>query len=167
MTADGARPTEVTVRRVVTREDLEAAWAVRFEVFVHEQRVPVEEEVDAADTSPTTLHVLAEVDGAVVGTGRLLTDPAHPGVVHIGRVAVRRTIRGLGVGAAIMRALEAIAVADFAEALPGGGRRVRIELSAQEQAVGFYQDVGYVVGQERYLDAGIWHRDAVKAVTGP
>lgn len=161
----------VGVRRVVTRCDLEEAFAIRHEVFVDEQGVAVEEEVDGADASPTTVHVLAEVGGAVVGTARLLTDPAHPGVVHIGRVAVRREARGGGVGAAIMRGLEGIALAEFAAddgARPARARSVRIELSAQESAIPFYTALGYSVSERRYLDAGIWHRDAVKVLAeGP
>ncbi len=155
----------VEVRRVTDEDDLAAAFALRTEVFVVEQHVPPEEELDAADTSPTTTHVVAELDGAVVGTGRLLTDPAHPGEVHIGRVAVARRARGTGVGEAVMAALEEIALAEHAVAGADGVRRVRVELSAQEQALGFYRRVGYAVDEaRRYLDAGIWHRDAVKVV---
>lgn len=152
--------------RVRTPEQLEAAWSVRREVFVVEQRVPLEEEMDAADTAPTTTHVIV-VDTAAggvtpvaVATGRLLTDPAHPGVVHIGRVAVVSRWRTGGVGALVMRALETLALE---EAAVDGS--VRIELSAQEQAIGFYERLGYTVGGDRYLDAAIWHRDAQKTMT--
>jgi predicted GNAT family N-acyltransferase len=152
--------------RVRTPQQLEAAWSVRREVFVEEQRVPLEEEMDAADTATTTTHVIV-VEAAVgddpataVATGRLLTDPAHPGVVHIGRVAVVRRWRTGGVGAVVMRALETLAVE---EAAVDGV--VRIELSAQEQAIGFYERLGYTVAGDRYLDAGIWHRDAHKTMT--
>jgi predicted GNAT family N-acyltransferase len=154
------------VRRVTGEDDLASAFALRTDVFVVEQHVPPEEELDAADRSPTTTHVVAEVDGAVVGTGRLLTDPAHPGEVHIGRVAVARRARGTGVGEAVMAALEEIALAEHAVAGDDGGRCVRVLLSAQEQALGFYRRLGYVVDDDRrYLDAGIWHRDAVKVLT--
>jgi len=158
----------VEVRRVTDEGDLAAAFALRTEVFVVEQRVPPEEELDAADRSPTTTHVVAEVDGAVVGTGRLLTDAAHPGEVHIGRVAVARRARGTGVGEAVMTALEEIALAEQAVAGTDGERRVRVVLSAQEQALGFYRRLGYAVEEDRrYLDAGIWHRDAWKVLAHP
>ncbi len=158
----------VVVRRVRDEADLAAAFALRTEVFVVEQHVPAEEELDAADRSPTTVHVVAERDGAVVGTGRLLTDPQHPGEVHVGRVAVAREARGGGVGEAVMSALEVIALAEHGAAGPDGARRVRVELSAQEGAVGFYRRLGYTIdGERRYLDAGIWHRDAVKVLTAP
>lgn len=159
------------VRRATTRCDLEDALAVRYEVFVDEQGVPVEEEVDGADAAPTTVHVVAEVDGVVVGTGRLLTDPAHPGEVHLGRLAVRPERRGSGIGAAIVDTLERIAQDDYGveEAAADGRRwsRVTVELSAQEQAAAFYVGLGYELGTERYQDAGIWHRDAVKVLRRP
>lgn len=154
----------VDVRRVATPDDLEAAFAVRREVFVVEQDVPPEIELDALDHAPSTVHVLAELDGAVVGTGRLLVDEAHPGVVHVGRVAVRRSARGAGVGEALMRALEAVAVAEHGVPGDDGVRRIRVELSAQEHAIPFYERLGYTVSGEPYLDAGIRHRDAAKVV---
>jgi predicted GNAT family N-acyltransferase len=158
-------PGPVRVRRAESAADLRAAFALRTEVFVVEQHVPAEVELDAADDDPATVHVLAEAAGAVVGTGRLLGDPTHPGEVHIGRVAVARAARGGGVGEAVMAALEAIAIAEHAVAGPDGTRRVRVALSAQEQAVGFYERLGYAVGGRRHLDAGIWHRDAAKVLS--
>lgn len=158
----------MSIRPVRSPAEMAAAFAVRHEVFVVEQRVPVEEELDDQDARPTTVHVIAEAEGDVVGTGRLLTDPGHPGEVHIGRLAVRQEWRGHGVGVALMAALEALALARFG--VPDPQRplthRVRLELSAQEHAIGFYAALGYAVGPDRYLDAGIWHRDAVKDLQG-
>jgi predicted GNAT family N-acyltransferase len=162
----------VRITRVRTPADVRRMRELRNVVFVLEQHVPLAEEFDAADTSPTTVHVLAwdadadAAHGEVLGTGRLLTDPAHPGEVHIGRMAVSREARGRGVGAALVRALETIALAEFAvERFEA--RSVRIELSAQEHALGFYSRLGYVIGGPRYLDAGIWHRDAVRVLAEP
>ncbi len=150
--------------RVTTPAQLEEAHALRVEVFVDEQQVPLAEEIDDADFAPTTTHVLVREgqvsgEGRVVGTGRLLTDPAHPGEVHIGRVAVARSARGTGAGAAVMRALEEVALTEHAS-----GGAVRIELSAQTQATGFYERLGYEVYGPVYLDAGIDHRDAAKTL---
>lgn len=147
------------MRRVTDSADMAAAFAIREEVFVGEQGVTLEEEHDDLDAAPTTTHVLAVVaDGTPIGTARLLTDPAHPGVVHVGRVAVRHQGRGLGVGRALMTALEAIALAEHADS--DGG--VRVELSAQESAIPFYRSLSYDIAEHRYLDARIWHRDASK-----
>ena len=161
------RPDAVEVLTVTTRAQLERCWAVRLEVFVAEQGVPAAEEVDASDTDPGTIHVLAVArpTGEALGTGRLLSDPAHPGEVHLGRLAVRAAARGTGLGARLVVAIEALALAHHA--VPGEeGLAVRVVLSAQATAMGFYRRLGYaVVTGERYLDAGIWHQDMARTVT--
>ncbi len=160
VTSAAVTPAAVTIERVTTAEQLAEAFAVRLDVFVVEQHVPEAEELDALDHAPTTTHVLARTaDGAAVGTARLLTDPGG-GEVHIGRVAVRASARGTGAGAALMRALEAIALAEH----PGPDGTVTVLLSAQVQAIGFYERLGYAVHGPVYLDAGIDHRDARKVL---
>lgn len=155
----------LTIERVTTPAQMDEAWAIRFTVFVDEQRVPDEEEVDALDRDPSTVHVLARLDGRPVGTARLLPD--SPGHVHIGRVAVLIEARREGVGAALMAVLEDIAARHFADDDEGTAESsCLIELSAQETAMDFYRRIGYhVVTGERYLDAGIWHQDMAKKVT--
>ncbi len=164
--AEGAGRSRFVVERVHDAAGLAAAHALRLAVFVGEQAVPVEEEIDDLDTAPTTTHVLVRDDaGVVVGTGRLLIDPAHPGVTHVGRVAVAAAARGTGAGAAVMGALEEIALAEHAVVGPDGRPTVRVDLSAQVQAAGFYERLGYTVHGPVYLDAGIDHRDATRTLT--
>lgn len=159
---------------------------VRLEVFVGEQAVPFVQEIDARDFLATTIHVLAAgADGAALGAGRLLRDPARPDRVHLGRLAVRRIARGTGLGARLIAALEDAALrgADSAAPAPGGGAAVpgdgagpapapggaglTVVLSAQERAMGFYERCGYrAAGGGRYLDAGIWHRDMARTLPG-
>lgn len=159
---------------------------VRLEVFVGEQAVPFVQEIDARDFLATTIHVLAVgADGAALGAGRLLRDPARPDRVHLGRLAVRRIARGTGLGARLVAALEDAALrgADSAAPAPGGGAAVpgdgagpapapggagiTVVLSAQERAMGFYERCGYrAAGGGRYLDAGIWHRDMARTLPG-
>src|ERR1700712_2695099 len=74
-----------------------AASAIRHEVFVEEQRVPVELELDEFDA--VSIHALALDGETALGTGRLLPDG------HIGRMAVRREARGGGIGSKLLRAL--------------------------------------------------------------
>ncbi|MDQ0374437.1 GNAT family N-acetyltransferase [Cellulomonas humilata] len=157
----------VRVVRVETPEQRAAMTSIRMAVFVHEQNVVAENEMDALDDDPATLHVLAVGDdGSALGTARLLP-PHHAGEpAHIGRVAVDGAARGLGVGALLMAALEDEALERFGD-VTDGVRSVSVELSAQEQALGFYARLGYVARPERYLDEAIWHRDAVKVVTAP
>ena len=134
---------------------------VRLEVFVVEQAVPFALEIDARDEEPTTIHLLASgADGTPLGAGRLLMEPEHPGRVHLGRLAVRSIVRGTGLGARIVAALEQTALSH------SGRPRVEVVLSAQEQAMGFYERCGYrVLNGHRYLDAGIWHKDMARIVS--
>jgi predicted GNAT family N-acyltransferase len=117
------------------------ASAVRFEVFVREQQVPIEEELDAMDAQ--CLHALAfNVAGEVVGTGRLLPDG------HVGRMAVLSASRGKGAGAAIL-----LCLIDGARSLGFD----EVVLSAQTHAKGFYAKYGFVEEGEEYLDANMTH----------
>jgi len=118
------------------------AEPIRYAVFVEEQKVPAEIELDEFD--PLCMHALAfDAQGRVLGTGRLLPDS------HIGRMAVLREARGAGVGSALLQALM-----DAARAR--GDREVL--LSAQTHAIPFYERFGFVVEGEEYDDAGIPHR---------
>ena len=94
-------------------------------------------------------------------TGHGLMDPAVP---HIGRVAVLADARGTGAGRAVMNFLESAALERYGED-GDHGRSVRVELSAQDQAMPFYERLGYTAYGEGYLDEGIWHHDAFKVVT--
>ena len=134
---------------------------VRLEVFVGEQAVPFIQEIDARDEEPTTIHLLARgADGTPLGAGRILMERAHPGRVHLGRLAVRRVARGTGLGARIVAALEQAALSHSCRPC------VEVVLSAQEQAMGFYERCGYrVLNGRRYLDAGIWHQDMARTVS--
>ena len=131
--------------------DRDALRAVREAVFVREQGVPLELELDARD--PDCLHVLArDAEGRPIGTGRLT--PAHT----LGRMAVLPEWRGRGVGAAMLAALTALALS----------RRWRaIELHAQADAIGFYARHGYLPFGPRYTEAGIEHQSMRRALQGP
>lgn len=117
------------------------AAPVRMEVFVVEQRVPAELEVDEWDEQ--SLHAVAcDADGVVVGTGRLLPDG------HIGRMAVVQRKRGTGVGSLLLRALM--------DAARERGHK-EVVLSAQVHATPFYRRHGFAEEGEPYDDAGIDH----------
>ncbi|WP_435299893.1 GNAT family N-acetyltransferase [Timonella sp. A28] len=163
MSVHNGSESSIVVRRVVTDELLQEAFAVRVEVFVHEQAVPLEEEVDDYDAHSSTVHVVAiehsEHGETILGTARLLPPVSQGSTFHIGRVAVRAAARGKNVGSLLVTALE-----DEARSLQPHGAVV--ELSAQEQALDFYRKLGYVeVDGRRYLDADIWHRDMRKLIS--
>jgi predicted GNAT family N-acyltransferase len=143
---------------VATEADMADVRAVRYEVFVEEQQVPVELEYDELDA--TSVHLLARAaDGTPLGTGRLIHGPqaldvcGREGVVLLGRLAVRQAARGTGLGAALVRAIETAGREHGGEEL---------ELHAQVQALGFYERLGYVAFGEEYPDAGIPHRSMAK-----
>ena len=130
----------------------EGASALRRAVFIEEQNIPKELEWDAHDA--VVLHAVARNRlGQVIGTGRLL--PAEDGVSHIGRMAVHRTLRSGGHGAAVVQALE-----DAARAR--GDREVA--LNAQRSAERFYARLGYVVHGQPFEEAGIAHIEMRRAL---
>lgn len=119
------------------------AAPIRHTVFVVEQNVPEESELD--DWDPRCVHALAsDAAGTTVGTGRLLPDG------HIGRMAVLKEARHLGVGSALLTAL-------MQEARSRG--HAHAVLSAQTHAIAFYRRHGYLVVSGEYLDCGIPHVD--------
>jgi predicted GNAT family N-acyltransferase len=131
---------------------LALALAIRREVFVGEQGVPLEEEIDAHDRSdPAAVHALASDDGVPVGAGRFYV--LDGGAVQIGRMAVLAGRRGGGVGAALLAALEG-------EALRRGFRAAH--LHAQVHAAGFYRRAGYADAGPELWDAGILHQPMEK-----
>ncbi|MER7928167.1 GNAT family N-acetyltransferase [Streptomyces sp. NPDC096057] len=155
-------PTPYVVRVAEDPADREACFAVRKEVFVVEQGVAQEIEYDAYDAVAT--HVLAvREDGMPLGTGRLLYGEAAAaktggdlGVGSLGRLAVRKEARGLGVGVALVRAIEDAARARGLAA---------VDLHAQTHALGFYERLGYEAYGPEFPDAGIPHRAMRKALT--
>jgi predicted GNAT family N-acyltransferase len=133
-------------RRVTTQADRAAAYALRKEVFVREQHVPEEIELDELDDAAD--HVVAVDDaGRVVATGRLVVLGAHTG--KIGRMAVTKSVRGQGAGAAVLQSLERIAREEH--------RWGEIVLHAQLSAKGFYDRAGYVAEGDIFEEAGIEH----------
>ena len=114
--------------------------AIRYKVFVDEQNVPVELEIDGFDGEAK--HVLTFVDGLPIGTGRILSDG------HVGRVAVLKNFRGLGIGKSIMKELIKCAQDLSLE---------KVWLSSQWHAHSFYLDLGFVCVGEIYKEAGIDH----------
>jgi predicted GNAT family N-acyltransferase len=135
-----------TVRRALSESDRAAALALRREVFVREQHVP--EEIELDDHDATADHVVAvDESGRVVATGRLVLLDGATG--KVGRMAVAKPIRGRGAGTAVLAELERIAREE---------RRVdSIVLHAQLSAKGFYDRTGYLAEGEVFEEAGIDH----------
>lgn len=121
-----------------------AAFALRREVFVWEQKVPEAEENDADDLTAT--HFVALAEGEVVGTLRLIDRPEH---VKIGRVAVRAPFRGHGIARTMM-------LTAMAHARAMG--RDRFYLTAQSDKLGMYEKLGFTAFGGEFQDGGMPHR---------
>lgn len=135
----------MVVQRIQTELERRAAMAIRYQVFVAEQGVPEDLEVDGLDERCT--HFVA-IDGRVaVGTARMRT--YHEGVAKAERVAVLAAWRGRGVGHALMDAVEAEAAATGHTA---------VLLNAQKDVVPFYLSRGYVSEGPEFEEAGIPHQ---------
>lgn len=131
--------------------DIAACRALRRTVFIEEQGVSEADEVDELDDQ--AIHMLAMQNGIPVGSARLLTS-GDTG--KVGRVCVLKSVRGSGLGAALMQA----AVAQF-RGMPG---ITKVKLGAQTHALAFYERLGFVPYGEVFMDAGIAHRDMVLAL---
>jgi len=128
------------------------AAPLRTEVFVHEQQVPADMEWDEADA--TALHCVAvNRMGMALATGRLLQHA--PGVARIGRMAVKKSMRGSDLGARVLQALMAAARAR-------GDHSVL--LHAQRSAEGFYKRAGFAPQGQVFEEAGIAHIEMVRAL---
>lgn len=118
------------------------ASRVRYEVFVIEQNVPADIELDVHDAE--CIHAVAyDESDRPVGTGRLLPD------THIGRMAVLQAYRGQGVGSLLLDQL-------IHEARRRG--YAQVVLSAQTHALPFYERHGFIAEGPLYMDAGIEHK---------
>lgn len=144
-------PDSLTIRSTTDPRDLEAAMTVRWPVFVEEQGVPADEERDLSDL--ISVHALAEIDGQVVGTGRLVLEGDYAG--HIGRIAVLPDQRRRGIATRIIAILEQQAqTRGFSE----------ITLHAQTYVQELYAKSGYTVSGPQFLEAGIDHLPMKKRI---
>ena len=144
------------IKILETKEELNLGFALRIEVFVKEQKVPIELELDEKDHSKNTVHIGYFSDDKLIGVARLID--MDKDVIHIGRVAIDKEYRGQGIGHELLICCENIAQQILK-------RKIIIELSAQIQAEKFYESLGYNrVNDTIYLDAGIEHVDMRKVI---
>ena len=144
------------IKILETKEELNLGFALRIKVFVEEQKVPIELELDEKDNSENTVHVGFFDNNKLIGVARLID--LDKDVIHIGRVAIDKDYRGKGIGRKLIVGCENIAKQILK-------KEVIIELSAQIQAEKFYESLGYNrVNDMIYLDAGIEHVDMRKVI---
>ena len=144
------------IKILESKEELDLGFALRIEVFVREQNVPIELELDDKDHSDNTVHIGYFNDNKLIGVARLID--VDKDVIHIGRVVIDKEYRGQGIGRELIIGCETTAKNILK-------REIIIELSAQIQAEKFYESLGYNrVNDKIYLDAGIEHVDMRKVI---
>lgn len=127
------------------------AYLVRHEVFIQEQGVPVELELDELD--PSAIHALAFDDEQCIGTGRLIFfKDGQDKKAQIGRMAVLAKHRGQGIGQHILQRLVDLAKSQ-------GSKEVL--LHSQVSAIPFYEKLGFQAYGDVYDEAGIAHRNMI------
>ena len=125
---------------------------IREEVFIKEQNVPRDIEIDEHDvlTDPVCKHFLLVVNGMPAGTARAITLADQS--IKIQRVAIQKNYRGSGFGKVLLEEIEKHYQAS------------KYVLGAQEHAIPFYEKLGYVISSDIYMDANIRHKDMKKII---
>jgi len=134
---------DVEIRRAASDAELDAAIALRHEVFCREQGVPPEDELDGRDGDG--LHLVAVEDGRVLATCRLVWVGS---TVQFSRLAVEHRERGRGLGARLL---------EMAEDESRRTRARRMVLHAQTHAIDLYAHHGWRARGPRFVEAGIEH----------
>jgi predicted GNAT family N-acyltransferase len=143
---------QITVKKVFAEMELEQALRIRIRVFVREQGVPAEIELD--DDDKRALHLLASLGGRAVGTARIVM---RGGQAKIGRMAVVKSHRRKTVGKKLLT--RAITIAK-----KQGARK--IYLHAQVAVIAFYESAGFCCVGPVFEEAGIPHRKMVLVEQG-
>ncbi|MGB7998563.1 MAG: GNAT family N-acetyltransferase [Anaerobacillus sp.] len=136
------------VNVVQSKKELDDAFRVRQTVFVEEQNVPAELEIDEHETH--AIHFVAYDDDRAVAAGRfrILKETAK-----VERICVERSHRKTGLGQKLMDAIECHAHELHLN---------KLKLNAQISAVGFYEKIGYSTISKEFMDAGILHVTMIK-----
>ena len=146
----------ITIETRPWSEARDAAYAIRYAVFVEEQGIPAELEIDEYD--PIAEHALAYVDNQCVATARIYLDEQDPSKAKIGRMAVLREFRGQGIGTVLL-----------GESIRAGmmqGANV-FELHAQQSAVPFYAKLQFKPDGAIFDEVGIPHQCMRLALGAP
>lgn len=138
----------MTVKVVENSQERENAFLVRKIVFVDEQHVPLEEEIDTFEDEAT--HFVMYQENTPVGAGRFRV---VDGYGKVERICVLKEARKTGAGKAVMKGIEEYAREHGIH---------KLKLNAQTQAIPFYEGLGYKIVSEEFLDAGIPHKTMIK-----
>ena len=136
----------ITINQATTPSDMESCHNIRRRVFIEGQNVPEEDEIDGLDGESN--RYLLKLDNSPAGTARIRY---VEGKAKIERVAILSGHQGKGLGRKLMQYL-------LQEIVRAGKAKTAI-LGAQTHAIPFYEDLGFTVCSDEYMDAGILHKD--------
>lgn len=136
------------IKIVETKQEREQAYRVRTVVFVEEQHVPPEEELDQYDEE--AIHIIGHVENRPVAASRLRFVDSYG---KLERICVLASDRGKSYGKMIIQQMET-------EIKNNGFDKAK--LNAQTHAEAFYERLGYETISGEFIDAGIPHVTMVK-----
>lgn len=144
----------ILVQKISEARDIQACLAIRYQVFVEGQKVPLHEELDGLDSSSE--HYLLSFNQMPVGTARVryINDFAK-----IERVSILEAYQGQGLGHQLMQFI--------LDEIQGHHQIKKAMLGAQSDAIPFYEKLGFVVCSQEYLDSGILHKDMQRCFEHP
>ena len=134
------------IRFAQNNKDMLSCLDLRRTVFIEEQNVPENEEVDGDD--PDCDHILLTVSDIPVGAARL---KYYNDFIKVQRVCVLKNYRGQGIGSKIINFI--------IRHVEKNDIRSSVRLGSQIHALEFYKRLGFIEFGEEYLDAGILHKD--------
>ncbi|MBS4207935.1 GNAT family N-acetyltransferase [Bacillus sp. FJAT-50079] len=136
------------VKKVTTKEELQDAFKIRMIVFVEEQKVPADIEIDEHEDEAVHFVLYDGAQPAGTGRFRVLDEQGK-----VERICVLPQYRRSGAGLKIMNAIE-----DYAKGLAID----TLKLNAQTSAIPFYEKLGYETKSDVFMDAGIPHKSMIK-----
>ena len=135
--------------RILKSEEMEKAFALREEVFVDEQKVPLEYEVDDRDSLEDTIHVGVFEGDELLATARIMN--INKDIVYFGRACVKKSCRGKGVGKFLFISME-----ETVKKFKKENEKKTIRFSAQYHAMTFYEMLGYTKDNDDiFVEVGI------------
>ena len=138
----------MNIKTVKSKEELAQAYHVRMVVFVEEQKVPAEEELDEHDKTST--HFIGYEGNEVIATSRLRFADDYG---KLERICILKDHRGKSHGSHMIEAMEAAIIEKG---------YTKAKLNAQTHAIAFYKRLGYEVVSGEFMDAGIPHVTMIK-----
>lgn len=135
----------MNVNVVESKLAIEKVFEIRRSVFVTEQQVPLEEEIDEFDTSDSVIHLLGMHNDLPVAASRIRFVNNY---AKLERIAVLKEFRGMNFGAEMVISMEKVIL---------NHNYKKAVLNAQTYAEGFYKKLGYTTVSGVFMDAGIPH----------